>query len=69
MRAKAGANISDPVSALFLNQYTTRMRLKELGFVDSIENVDCITAEAFTVIANEIDRVNDEEMKRKKSRR
>lgn len=68
MKSKGTAPIIDEAAAFYLYQYSQRVRMKDLGFTDSLENLDCVSAEAFTIIANEIDRVHDEEMKKKSKR-
>jgi len=60
--------IIDPIAALFLNEYIKRTRLKELGYTDSIENLDVITAEAFLIISVEIDKIRNEDAKKRNSR-
>jgi hypothetical protein len=68
MRSGSGAPVIDEIAAFYVYEYTTRMRLKKLGFTDSIENIDCITAEAFNIISIEIDKIHDEESKRRNKR-
>jgi hypothetical protein len=64
--AKGGPQIVDDVAAFYISQYNLRMRMKSLGFSDSFENLDCLTAEAFSIISQEIDRVQDDDMKKKR---
>lgn len=69
MRAKGGqAPIIDEIAAFYLYEYTSRQKMSELGFTDSLDNLDCVAVEAFTIIANEIDKVQNEEMKKKNKR-
>lgn len=41
-----------------------RQRLAKLGFTSPIENLDCITADAFLMIDAEIETLRAEELKR-----
>lgn len=59
----------DEVSAIFLAQYSTRMRMQKLGFTENSENLDCITFDAFRVISDEIDRMNEEDAKKAKTKK
>lgn len=67
MRGSSNQIISE-VACFYLSQYATRLRLKKLGYTDSIENLDCITAEAFNVISQEIDKIEEAESKKKNKR-
>lgn len=69
MKGKGSSAIIDDVAAFYVYEYTQRMRMHELGFMDNLDNLDCITAEAFTIISNEIEKVKSEEMKKKTTKR
>lgn len=56
-------------TALYLGEYMTRKSLRGLGFVDNLENVDCITAEAMAVIDAIVEEIKAEEMKRASARK
>lgn len=45
-------------------EYIGRMRLKELGFVDDLESLDCVTADALLIIDGAIEEIKAEEMKK-----
>jgi hypothetical protein len=49
----------------FVMEYYSRMGLRQLGFVDTLEDLDCLTAEAFTVIAKTASDIEEEKAKRK----
>jgi hypothetical protein len=48
--------------AYVVAEYNNRMRLKELGFVDSMENLDTLTAEYFIAIAIEKSKLEADKM-------
>lgn len=49
----------------FVMEFYTRMALREIGYVDSLDDLDCLTAEAFTVIAKTQSDIEEEKAKRK----
>jgi len=52
----------------FLAEYNRRGKLKELGYTDSISNLDELTGDMFCVIADEIASL-EEEQRQKQSKR
>jgi hypothetical protein len=55
-------------TAYFVAEYHNRMRLRKLGFVDDLENLDAVTAEFFIEISQQLNRLESEEMKSKSSK-
>lgn len=53
-------------AAPILAEYNARKRLADLGFTSDLSSLDCVKAEAFIVISQELDRLQAEEYKRKK---
>lgn len=52
-------------TAPYVAEYNNRIRMRKLGFTDSMENLDAVTAEYFIAIAMEYSRLENEEMKEK----
>jgi hypothetical protein len=52
-------------TAPIIAEYNARKRLAELGFIDDINNLDCITAECFLIISQEIDKLEVEKNRNK----
>jgi hypothetical protein len=46
-------------------EYNARMRLAKLGYTETIENLDCIKADMFLIIDQEIDKLEKEKNKRR----
>lgn len=44
-------------------EYVMRQSLSKIGFTDSLDNLDCFTAECFSIIAQEIAAVMDKKSK------
>lgn len=55
-------------SIFFLVEYNQRAKLRKLGFVDSMDGLDTLTAEMFTFISDEIDRLESEAAERRRKR-
>lgn len=68
-RSESGGAITDEASALLLSEYNQRMRLYKLGFFEPLENLDCIKAEIFCFIGAEIDKIREEDLKKKTKKR
>lgn len=47
----------------FLAEYNRRKKLREIGFVDSIENLDALTGQMFIVIEDELASIREAEEK------
>ena len=62
-KMKTTSNIH-PVSAIYIMEYITRMRLQTLGFQDNLDDLDCLSAEALLVIDGAVEEVKAEEMKK-----
>jgi len=50
----------------FVMEFYTRMALKELGYTDNLDDLDCLSAEAFSIIAK---TQSDIEAEKEKSKR
>lgn len=50
----------------YVAEYNSRQRLKSLGFVDSLENLDALTGEAFAEISKHISDLEEKEAERSK---
>lgn len=55
-------------SAFYLAEYNHRAKLRKLGFTDSIENIDAVTAEIFVFISDEISGLEKEAADRRSKR-
>jgi len=51
-----------------VNEYSQRLRLHKLGYVSDVESLSVFKVDAFCMISAEIDRLNDEEMKKKQKK-
>jgi hypothetical protein len=47
-------------------EFIMRQGLAKLGYTDSMDNLDCFTAECFAIIASEIARITNDKIKRGK---
>lgn len=53
MAIEHGGQVPDSIAALYLTEYAARLELRKLGFTDSLDDLDCITAEAFLLISQQ----------------
>ncbi len=58
--AKGYVNETAPI----YREYLDRMGLRKLGYTDSIDNLDCFTAECFAVIASELHKLERDEIEK-----
>lgn len=52
----------------FIEDYNKRSRLRKLGFVESLDNLDQVTADVFCAIADEVDKLEEAERKKKNAK-
>ena len=59
---KGYTNDAAPIYA----EFVTRMGLKKLGYTDTIDDLDCFTAECFAIIGNELIKLQNEALEKAK---
>jgi len=70
-KAKGSVHITDPEAALYISEYSRRKSLSDIGVMTSESEYSEIFLEAFVIIDQEINRLQNEKMKknaRKKGR-
>lgn len=58
----------DVEAMAFIEDYNKRSRLRKLGFVESLDNLDQVTADVFCAIADEVDKLEEAERKKKNAK-
>lgn len=50
----------------YLAEYNSRMRLRKLGYTFDGSKLDNYTAQCFLILSQELDKISEEKMRRKK---